>query len=193
MSEGPPERTKEEFLAEVRKKQTEIEGGGNHGDPRLAADIAVYADFHGAKYHYLYSRIRWLPEPKHNTRQVTVEVPVGFVTDFASVPRPFWALIPPSGLYTQAAIAHDYMYWFQGDLGWKRDDADEVFGHFMADLGVGSMTRATILGAIRVAGGVAWDNNAKAKKAGEKRVLKKFPSNPLTTWEEWKRNNENFL
>jgi hypothetical protein len=85
------------------------------------------------------------------------------------------------------------MYWFQGDLGWTRDDADEVFGHFMADLGVGSVVRATILGAVRVAGRTAWENNARAKQAGEKRVLKKFPSNPLTTWEEWKSDNDNFL
>jgi hypothetical protein len=193
MTEESQWRTKEQFLSEVRKKQAEIEHGRNHGDPRLAADIAIYADFHGANYHYLYSRMRWLPEPKHNTKQKTVEVPVGFVTDFASVPRPFWALIPPSGLYTQAAIAHDYMYWIQGDLGWTRDDADEVFGHFMADLGVGSVAKATILGAVRIAGGTAWENNARAKKAGEKRVLRKFPTNPLTTWEEWKSDNDNFL
>jgi len=38
------------------------------------------------------------------------EVPTGFITDFASVPRIFWALIPPNGKYTKAAVLHDWMY-----------------------------------------------------------------------------------
>lgn len=39
----------------------------------------------------------------------TFEVPVGFRTDFASVPRPVVWLIPRYGVYTRAAILHDYL------------------------------------------------------------------------------------
>ena len=37
-------------------------------------------------------------------------VPSGFVTDFASVPRIAWQLVPPEGKYDNAACLHDYLY-----------------------------------------------------------------------------------
>lgn len=33
----------------------------------------------------------------------------GFPTDLASVPRLFWALLPPSGVYEKAAVLHDFL------------------------------------------------------------------------------------
>jgi hypothetical protein len=33
----------------------------------------------------------------------------GFPTDLASVPRIFWALLPPHGVYEQAAVLHDWL------------------------------------------------------------------------------------
>jgi hypothetical protein len=39
-----------------------------------------------------------------------IEVPAGFVTDFASIPRPLWAVIPPRGKYNRPAIVHDKLY-----------------------------------------------------------------------------------
>lgn len=38
-----------------------------------------------------------------------VEVPANYLTDGASVPRPFWDLLPPQGAYGQAAVLHDYL------------------------------------------------------------------------------------
>ena len=37
-------------------------------------------------------------------------VPPGFRTDFASVPRPFWSWIAPWGRHGRAAIIHDFLY-----------------------------------------------------------------------------------
>lgn len=34
----------------------------------------------------------------------------GFVTDFASIPRPLWSVIPPRGRYNRPAIVHDHLY-----------------------------------------------------------------------------------
>lgn len=39
-----------------------------------------------------------------------IEVPAGFVTDFATVPRVFWILLPPDGKYARASSIHDYLY-----------------------------------------------------------------------------------
>lgn len=38
-----------------------------------------------------------------------VEVPVGYLSDGASVPRIFWGLLPAWGAYGQAAVLHDYL------------------------------------------------------------------------------------
>ena len=37
-----------------------------------------------------------------------IDLPTGFVTDFASVPRPLWWLYPKWGKYGNAAVIHDY-------------------------------------------------------------------------------------
>jgi hypothetical protein len=39
----------------------------------------------------------------------TYTVPVGYVTDFASVPRPLWILFPQSGRWDTAAVVHDWL------------------------------------------------------------------------------------
>jgi hypothetical protein len=47
--------------------------------------------------------------PDLNDVSTYVEVPEGFLSDGASVPPPFWNLLPPQGAYGQAAIIHDYL------------------------------------------------------------------------------------
>ncbi|ELH3242194.1 DUF1353 domain-containing protein [Salmonella enterica] len=67
-----------------------------------------------------------------------ISVPAGFVTDLASVPRIFWALLPPDGKYAKAAIIHDYMY--DNALRTKKE-ADLIFLDGMAVLGVSKWKR----------------------------------------------------
>jgi hypothetical protein len=43
-----------------------------------------------------------------------VNVPPQFRTDFASVPRPFWAIISPWGRHGRAAVVHDFLYQLGG-------------------------------------------------------------------------------
>lgn len=38
-----------------------------------------------------------------------ITVPEGFETDFASIPRVFWRVLPPWGKYGKAAVVHDYL------------------------------------------------------------------------------------
>lgn len=38
-----------------------------------------------------------------------VEVPAGFLTDGATIPRALWWLLPPMGEYSQATTLHDYL------------------------------------------------------------------------------------
>lgn len=38
-----------------------------------------------------------------------VEVPYGFLTDGATIPRPLWWILPPWGSYGQASVVHDIL------------------------------------------------------------------------------------
>lgn len=44
------------------------------------------------------------------SKGLLVKIPVGFQTDFASVPKVFWSLISSIGKYNLASIIHDYFY-----------------------------------------------------------------------------------
>jgi hypothetical protein len=69
----------------------------------------------------------------------TINVPIGFLTDFASVPRPLWWLFPRWGRYGNAAVVHDFGYW---DQSRKRPEVDRIFLEGMTVLGVGWFTRS---------------------------------------------------
>lgn len=73
-------------------------------------------------------------------------VPAGFKTDFASVPRVFIWLVPPYGLYTKAAILHDYLYVTKKV---SRADADGIFRRSMRELGVSCLRRWLMWAAVR--------------------------------------------
>jgi hypothetical protein len=68
-----------------------------------------------------------------------ITVPVGYRSDFASVPRFFWRVFPPMGKYSHAAIVHDYLCDIKHPRGYKW--AAKVFKEAMQDLGVGRFKR----------------------------------------------------
>ena len=111
-----------------------------------------------------------------------VEVPPGFVTDFASIPRPLWSLLPTWGQYGPPAVVHDYLYW---DQRCTREQADWIFLLGMEESDVGGIERFVIHRAVRWGGALAWRNNAKRRTAGWERVLPpgRRPDSPNTTWE----------
>ncbi len=86
-------------------------------------------------------------------RGVMITVPAGFQTDFASVPRPFWGLFPPDGVYTKAAVIHDYLYDTRIT---SRLVADAIFLEAMGVLGVGHAQRLMIFAAVRCFGWRHW-------------------------------------
>ena len=53
-----------------------------------------------------------------------ITIPVGYASDFASVPRVLWVLIPPHGRSAVASVVHDYLY--DNRIG-TRLDADLLF------------------------------------------------------------------
>lgn len=133
--------------------------------------------------------IKWTPNPPQKQTYQAVNVPAGFVTDLASIPRIFWSMLRPDGNYCYAAIIHDYLYWEQPV---SRNTADEIFRFAMEDFKVNRATIETIQRAVQRGGGSAWEANAKLKKKGEKRLLKRFPEDPTTRWADWKNREDVF-
>lgn len=86
-----------------------------------------------------------------------VDVPLAFQTDFASVPRYLWAIFPPDGQYSQAAVTHDFLYQKRKDLTYtgpkrERKECDEIFLEAMKCLGVGVFKRQLMYRAVRMFG-----------------------------------------
>lgn len=82
-----------------------------------------------------------------------VIVPAGFITDFASVPRILWSIIPPTGRYTKAAVLHDYLYVTKGDHNFSRKYCDKLFLEAMKVLKVKKWKRIIMYLAVRAFGG----------------------------------------
>ena len=82
-----------------------------------------------------------------------ITVPVGFVSDMASVPRIFWNIIPPWGTYGPAAIAHDWLY---RDAIPTRADDDAILLDLMSRLDTPWCERQAIYWAVRSWGWLYW-------------------------------------
>jgi hypothetical protein len=78
------------------------------------------------------------------------------VTDFASIQRAFWRVLPPPGKYNRAAVVYDFLYRV-ATIPVTRAEADAVFRDAMEDLGVGWFTRHTMDRAVRSAYGITLD------------------------------------
>ncbi len=138
--------------------------------------------------YFLTQPINWRPDPGQEDVQA-VTVPTGFVTDFASIPRIFWSLVKPDGNYAWAAVVHDYLYWVQTT---SKDVADKTMLYAMEDFGISALTKQSIYQAVHLFGQGAWNENASLKAKGEKRILKRYPTNPTTTWDTWRKDASNF-
>lgn len=138
--------------------------------------------------YFITQQIGWDPNPRQ-TGFNPVRVPIGFVTDFASIPRVFWSALRPDGLYAYAAVIHDYLYWEQM---LSREQSDAILKACMEDFDIDAATVWAVHTGVRLGGKAAWTENARRKAAGEKRVLKTFPADPTVRWNEWKRRSDVF-
>jgi hypothetical protein len=154
---------------------------------RQATGVLHLSRFADPMY-FLLKPINWNPNPGQEAYRA-VTVPEGFVTDFASIPRIFWSALRPDGLYTYPAIVHDYLYWEQNV---SRDAADAILKYGMEDFRINTATVAAVYNAVRTFGNSAWQNNARLKAAGERRLLSRQPTDPTIRWEQWKRDANNF-
>lgn len=97
---------------------------------------------------------------RYKGNRETFTVPKGTITDFASIPRIFWNLIPPTGTYAAAAVLHDYLY-ATGIV--SRKDADGIFRRAMKSSGTKTYLRLLMWFGCRAGGWCAWRKHRKKR------------------------------
>jgi len=118
--------------------------------------------------------------------QDSLTVPVGFVTDFASIPQVFHSLLRQNGFYLLPAVVHDYLYW---NRTCTRDQADQILHLGMIENKVPGPQRVAIYAAVRAAGSFAWKANAQERAAKLIRVIPPDRMNigPNRLWPDYQR------
>jgi len=87
---------------------------------------------------------------------IYVEVPKGYLTDGASIPRILWNIIPPWGEYGQSVIVHDYLcdYGIIMDHGEAvaidRARTDKILKESLEVLRVAGWRRAMIMSGVNM-------------------------------------------
>jgi hypothetical protein len=100
----------------------------------------------------------------HLSDGLCVQVPAGFLTDMASIPRPLWWIVgPPTGdgkgkEYGIAAVLHDYLYTIKRVSGRKvpRRQADAAFLETLLATSVRPFWAYTLWCGVRVGGWWSW-------------------------------------
>lgn len=98
-----------------------------------------------------------------------VKIHRGFETDFASIPRVFWRILPPWDRYGKAAIVHDALYsnniilhrTFDCPEKISRKRCDEIFLEAMEVLEVPKWKRIVMFKCVRWFGKKAWDDHRR--------------------------------
>lgn len=97
----------------------------------------------------------------------------GYATDFASIPRAFWSILPPTGdgveaHYGQAAVIHDWLY-DRGEIEGKpinKREADDIFLACMESLNVTKWKREIMHWAVVNFGGKEWSKHKHEIRRG---------------------------
>lgn len=86
----------------------------------------------------------------------------GFITDFASIPRIFWPILPPAGngedAYGIASLWHDWLYEHKQIYGRNivRKEADDIFLEIMLYTGVSPTVAYVMWSQVRMWGWTCW-------------------------------------
>ena len=115
-------------------------------DPVILQDAGIIL---GVRVFRLGHRFRYL------SSLGVIEVPAGFLTDGASIPRAFWSVLDPLGPYFPAAIVHDYLYSAENHR-FTRRQADMIFKEAMFNAGLDWPRREMIYRAVRALGAASY-------------------------------------
>lgn len=79
----------------------------------------------------------------------------GFKTDFASIPKLFWNIIPKDSKYIrEASVVHDWLYSYT--TIYTRQEADAILREAMIELGASQLLANIVYWSVRLFGGSHW-------------------------------------
>jgi hypothetical protein len=125
------------FLSALEVECVDDTASSGRGIWRLTAPLRYYSDVLG--------------------RQIEIEV--GFLTDYASVPRIPFAYWLFGDTSHRAAVVHDWLYRHHEVC--SRAQADDVLMEAMTVEGIPRWRRAGIYAGVRVGGASAWNEDAR--------------------------------
>ncbi|MEM8499906.1 MAG: DUF1353 domain-containing protein [Pseudomonadota bacterium] len=86
---------------------------------------------------------------------IRIQVPRGYITDFASIPPIFWPVLPKHARYSPAAVIHDWIYSdFHGR--YTKEEADQLFYDALINLGVRKQRAWAMHKAVKLFGKGNW-------------------------------------
>jgi hypothetical protein len=85
----------------------------------------------------------------------TYTIPLGFISDFATVPDALWGILGPRGRYSVAAVCHDYFYW-SGVV--DKATADDALFDLSQSFGASWVNREELYEGVRLGGQAAWNH-----------------------------------
>lgn len=101
----------------------------------------------------------------------SIIVPLGFVTDLASIPRAMWWWEAPHESTMAPAILHDFLYWEQPC---SKDEADAAMYVAMKQVGMPDSGAYSIYLGVRTSiSDAAWEKNKLLRNGGESRFFSK--------------------
>ena len=88
----------------------------------------------------------------------TIVIPVGYKTDFASVPRMLRGIVQPGGNHNLATLIHDWLY---DNQLYSRKFADQEMLYWLKMIGCSKIKAYTMYYAVRLGGRSWWNSPSK--------------------------------
>ena len=85
-----------------------------------------------------------------------IRVPKSFVTDYASIPRIFRAIVLPYGKHSGASVVHDYLYSKDCKLSIERKKEDKILLEILKEEEVNPILARLMYIAVRVFGKIRY-------------------------------------
>ena len=141
-------------------------------DGEMSFGRLIISPFNGGRFAYVAKDyvVYWKGMPGLPDSLMTVHR--GFITDFASVPRFLWGVVPPH-FYPHASVLHDWLYSIQ----WKDSRAlcDLAFRTALIQLGARPFHWLACYYGVRLGGGFFW----KAKDLSDVEAWRRGPRRDL--------------
>lgn len=109
-------------------------------------------------------------------------IPEEFATDFASIPRFLWAILPPHLTAMPASVLHDFFYTTHpyGDKMNMKEErlfADKLFRQHLIEHGISKFQAGVMYNAVRMFGKYRFEHYGKSRK--RVRLDKKLKKNRI--------------